>query len=134
MSGRASSHCCRESFGRERISLPDLLVFPPAELRSGGADVHAARPRPARTDPGDRLDQLHLAVLLPHHRPIRCPDRTHHAEGRGSGGALVVRRRLAVLAARRPALPVPAARRSATHELRLPWIAPSITSPSLSSE
>ena len=51
--------------------------------------------------------ELHLAVLLPHHRSGRRADRAGDAEGDRAGGDLAVRRRLAVLAARRPALPVP---------------------------
>ena len=63
------------------------------------------------------LVELHLALLLPHHRSVRRARRAGDAEGRGAGGRLAVRRRLAVLAARRPALSVPVAGRSPAHEL-----------------
>src|SRR5215510_1034462 len=96
---------------------PGLLVLPPAELRSGGADVHAARPRPARADRRAGFLELHLALLLPHHRPGRRAHRADHAESRGAGRRLAVRRRLAVLAARGPALRVPVVGRSPQGEL-----------------
>ena len=37
-----------------------LLVFPPAEFPSGGLDVHAARPRPARAYRSARLLELYI--------------------------------------------------------------------------
>ena len=49
--------------------------------------------------------------------PFVAADRAGHAEGGGAGGGLAVRRRLAVLAARRLALSVPAARRRPAGEL-----------------
>ena len=85
-------------------SLVALLVLSPAELRSGGADVHAARPRAARADRRPGFAELHLAILLPHHRSGRRASRVGDAEGDRAGGGLAVRRRLAVLAARRASL------------------------------
>ena len=60
---------------------------------------------------GTEFAELHLALLLPHHRSRRGARRAGDAEGRGAGGDLAFRRRLAVLAAGRAALSVPAARR-----------------------
>ena len=85
-----------------------LLVLPPAELRSGGADVHAARARLLGADRRAGFVELHLALLLPHHRSGRRADRAGDAEGGGAGRDLAVRLRLAVLAARAAALSVPA--------------------------
>ena len=50
----------------------DLLVLPSAELRAGGVDVHAARPRAARPDGRRGFAELHLAILLPDHRSGHC--------------------------------------------------------------
>src|SRR5262245_58458630 len=91
----------------EHTSAPDPVVLPPAELHSGGADVHAARPRLARADRGAGFVELHLALLLPHHRSVRRADRAGDAESRGAGRRLAVRRRVAVLAARGLAVRVP---------------------------
>ncbi len=63
-------------------------------------------------DRAARFLELHLAVLLPHHRSVRRADRAADAEGGRAGRGLAVRGRLAVLAAGRPALSVPVARRS----------------------
>src|SRR5690349_15213469 len=96
---------------RERISRRGrfqldswLLVLPPAKLPAGGVDVHIAWPRPARADGRRRLAELHLALLLPHHRPFHCADHAAHAESDGARCDLVVWGGLALLAARRPAL------------------------------
>ena len=50
------------------------------------------------------FEELHLALLLPHHRSGRRRGRAGHAEGGGAGRHLAVRLRLAVLAARRASL------------------------------
>src|SRR5262245_1734676 len=102
---------------RGHTSAPEPVVLPPAELRSGGAHVHAARPRFARADRGAGFVHLHLALLLPHHRSVRRAHRAGDAESRGAGRRLAVRRRVAVLAARGPALPVPVAGRDPEGEL-----------------
>src|SRR5262245_26903624 len=96
---------------------PELLVLPPAELHSGGADVYLARTSLARVDGRAGLLELHLAVLLPHHRSLRRAHLVRDAEGHGAGGGVAVRCGLAVLAAGRPALSVPAAGRTPAHEL-----------------
>ena len=49
---------CGSSCSGHVLSDPDLLVLSPAELRSGGADVHAARPRLARADRRSRLREI----------------------------------------------------------------------------
>src|SRR5262245_31575416 len=99
---------------------PELLVLPPAELHSGGADVHVARTSLARVDRWAGVLELHLALLLPDHRPLRGTHRAGDTQGHRAGGGVAVRSGLAVLAARRPALSVPAAGRSAAHELSRP--------------
>src|SRR5712692_806503 len=80
-------------------SAPDLLVLPAAELRSGGTDVHPARPRTTRPDRAAGLIELHLAVLLPSYGPCRRGGCARHAKGGRPGGGVAVRGRLAVLAA-----------------------------------
>ncbi len=83
------------------VGTAHLLVLPPAEFHSGGADVHVARPRLARPDRRSRIpSKLHLAIFLPHHRPGRGGGCGGDAEGRCSSHRLVVRRGVAVLAAR----------------------------------
>ena len=55
----------------------------------------------ARPDRRAGFLELHLALLLPHHRSGRRRGRAGDAEGGRAGGHLAVRRGLAVLAARR---------------------------------
>src|SRR5262245_8575943 len=110
-----------------------LLVLPPAELHSGGADVHAARPRAARPDRRTGLAELYLALLLPDHRSRRGGGGCGDAEGRRAGDRLAVRGGMAVLVAGRPPVRLPARRRRAADELRPRWIARSISSASPSS-
>jgi hypothetical protein len=66
------------------------------ELHSGGGDVHPAGPRHPRPDRGSQFEELHLAVLLPDHRPGHRCGRGGDAESGGTRGAVVVRLRLAV--------------------------------------
>ncbi len=82
---------------------------------------------------GPEFNELHLAILLPHHRSVRRDHRTGDAEGRGAGGRMAVRSGLAVLVAGRPALPVPVDRRRAAPRLSASWTAISTISPSPSS-
>src|SRR6185295_6772063 len=91
---------------RDRQFASYVLVLSPAEFYSGGADVHPAGPRAARADRRARLLELHLAVLLPCHRPGRGGGRGSDAKGGRPRSRMAVRRGLAVLAARRLADPV----------------------------
>ena len=110
-----------------------LLVFPPAELRSGDADVHVAWPRNSRAVRGRRLAELYLAVFLPDHRSGRCRRFRGDAESGGTDRALAVRLRLAVLAARSAAQSIPIDERSPAGELNAQWNAISTLSASPSS-
>src|SRR5262245_2801073 len=118
-------------------SPPHTFVHPPARPRSGRTDLYAAtrlyaraaRPRFARADRGAAFIELHLALLLPHHRSVCCAYRADHAKSRSAGGGLVVRCSLAVLAAGGPALRVPAIGRSPQGELSPSWSAAFITWP-----
>ena len=110
-----------------------LLVLSPAELRSGGGDVHAARAGAAQAVRRCGFRQLHLALLLPYHRSGDRHRRAGDAQGDGAGRALAVRVRVAVLAARvlplRPADGGPGSQGSG----EAPWTAPTTSSASPSS-
>ena len=98
---RRSSWNRRENIRSGRlVSNPDLLVLSPTQLHPGGVDVHAARPRGARVGGRDGFDKLYLALLLPDHRSLRHAHCGFDAQSNGAGGALAVRGRMAVLAAR----------------------------------